>query len=133
MQVNEIHERVYRDTGNFPVVSKPNDVKEPIKKDVVTTVRDTAEERKAQDVINKEPEKEIPKERIDEAINELNHHLGIFNSRLSFSFDEEQKMTIIKIQDRETGEVIRQIPSEEMLNSLSKISSIAGLLFDQKI
>lgn len=37
------------------------------------------------------------------------------SSRLSFSVAEDSEVQVVRIEDSETGELIRQIPSEEML------------------
>lgn len=82
---------------------------------------------------NEAAQKKLSSEQFNNALNDLNKYLQIFNSRLSFVFDEDRKMPIIRIQDRETGNIIKQIPPEEMIKSLTKISSIVGLLYDQMI
>lgn len=46
---------------------------------------------------------------------EVQRHFGGANSQLEFSVDEETGQSIVKVLDRQTKEVIRQIPSEEML------------------
>ena len=38
--------------------------------------------------------------------------------------------TIIKVVDRETDEVIRQIPSEEVVRLRQRLEEVAGVLFD---
>jgi len=45
----------------------------------------------------------------------LHHWVGIVAPELQFSVDQNSGQTIIKITDRTTNEVIRQIPSEEAL------------------
>ncbi len=61
---------------------------------------------------------------------------------VNFAVDDESSETIIKVVDAETQEVIKQIPSEEMLTISKRIKSIqsgeesdstlSGLLFDRK-
>lgn len=48
---------------------------------------------------------------------ELNKKMSIASdsNELSFSIDEETNASVVKVIDKETNEVIRQIPSEEML------------------
>jgi flagellar protein FlaG len=75
----------------------------------------------------------IGEEVFNKAIEELNKNLNMFNSRLSFLYNDDQKLAVIQIMDRKTGEVIKQMPPEEMLKSLSKISNIVGILIDKMI
>lgn len=46
---------------------------------------------------------------------ELQRRVGGADSQLQFTVDEETGESIIKVTDKATKEVIRQIPSEEML------------------
>jgi flagellar protein FlaG len=53
-------------------------------------------------------------------------------SNLLFSLDQETGKTVIKIVDSQTNEVIRQIPSEEVLAIARNLDRIEGLLLKQK-
>ncbi|WP_394707122.1 flagellar protein FlaG [uncultured Desulfobacter sp.] len=53
-------------------------------------------------------------------------------TKLSFSVDEENNEVVVKIFDKESEELIRQFPSEEMLALQDKMSDLAGFLFDEK-
>ena len=46
---------------------------------------------------------------------ELQRRVGGADSQLQFTVDEDTGKSVIKVTDRQTKEVIRQIPSEEML------------------
>jgi len=70
---------------------------------------------------------------MDKVVEELNKQLNIFNARMSFSYDEENRIIIAKIQDRRTGEIIKQFPPEEMLKAMSKISMLVGFVVDKLI
>ncbi|WP_461481198.1 flagellar protein FlaG [Porticoccus sp.] len=50
-------------------------------------------------------------------------------------FDIQQKSAkiVTRIIDRETGTVIRQFPSEEVLRIAERLDELAGLLLDQKV
>jgi flagellar protein FlaG len=55
-------------------------------------------------------------------------------TNLGFSIHEElDNQVIVEIRDRKTGELIRQIPSEELLSIREKMAELTGLLFDQRI
>jgi flagellar protein FlaG len=51
---------------------------------------------------------------------------------LHFSIHEASGQTIVRVVDEATGEVIREIPSSEMLNLAAKLDEMIGLIFDQK-
>ncbi|QDX81330.1 hypothetical protein B9N43_08795 [Denitratisoma sp. DHT3] len=51
---------------------------------------------------------------------------------LSFSIDDESGKTIVKVSDAQTGEMIRQIPSEEMLELARSLDKLQGALLRQE-
>ncbi len=53
-------------------------------------------------------------------------------SDLNFTVDKDTGRTVIKITDRQTHELIRQIPSEEALRISKSLDKMKGLLFDGK-
>ena len=53
------------------------------------------------------------------------------NSNLEFSVNDDTGQLVVKIIDRTTKEVIRQMPSEEMLSIAKALDSIKGLFVQQ--
>jgi flagellar protein FlaG len=53
-------------------------------------------------------------------------------ANLQFTIDKDSGKTIVKVVDSETSEVIRQIPSEELLALARSMSKTEGLLISQK-
>lgn len=51
---------------------------------------------------------------------------------LSFSVDDSTGKSVVRITDRSTGETVRQIPSEEMLDIARSIDKLQGLLIKQQ-
>ena len=70
---------------------------------------------------------------ITETVNEVNHFLQNMNRDLAFSVDDESGTNIIVVKDSNTEEVIRQIPSEELVVLRKKIDYMSGILFDKKV
>ena len=58
--------------------------------------------------------------------------IDLSNVRLAFSSDEDAGVTVIKIIDNKTEEVIRQIPPEEIVTLKKKMGELLGLLMDKK-
>ena len=52
---------------------------------------------------------------------------------LKFSVHNSSGQTIVTVADKTTGEVIREIPSSEILNLAAKLDEMVGVLFDQKV
>jgi flagellar protein FlaG len=51
---------------------------------------------------------------------------------LAFSVDSANGKTIVRITDSETGEMIRQIPSEEMVAIAQSLDKLQGMLLQGK-
>ncbi len=46
------------------------------------------------------------------------------NRNLTFTIDEETKKSVVTVKDSASGDVIRQIPSEEVLKLAERIQSL---------
>ena len=54
------------------------------------------------------------------------------NTVAEFGFYENTNKVIIKIKDKDTNEVIKEIPSEKALEIFEKALELAGILVDEK-
>lgn len=70
-------------------------------------------------------------ERLERLSEEINQKI---NERLTvrFSTDEETGVDLFQLIEQETGDVVRQIPSEELLEFLKKFQDTSGLLFSEQ-
>ena len=59
--------------------------------------------------------------------------IDLSSSRLSFAVDEDTGDTVINIVDSKSGEVIKKIPSDDILNLKKKMVEMQGLLLDQRV
>jgi flagellar protein FlaG len=66
-----------------------------------------------------------------EAIDRLNEQMRENGRDLAFRLDEKVDRTVITVRHAETGEVVRQIPSEDVLNLAHSMEDIKGLLFNE--
>jgi flagellar protein FlaG len=57
---------------------------------------------------------------------------GLRNVDLNFSVHEASGQIMVSVVDKETGDVIREIPSEALLDLAAKLQEVAGLIFDKK-
>ncbi|MBP1992649.1 flagellar protein FlaG [Paenibacillus eucommiae] len=51
---------------------------------------------------------------------------------LEFSVHNKTKEIMVKVRDKETGDVIREIPPEKTLDFVAKLWEMAGILVDKK-
>ena len=66
---------------------------------------------------------------IEAIASEVRIYLKRLNTELRFEVDSESKEVIVKIVDPENDEVIRQIPSEELLAIRERMEDLVGVLF----
>jgi len=64
-------------------------------------------------------------------INEINKVINQ-NTIAEFGYNEPTNRITIKIKDKETDEVIKEIPSEKALEMLAKAWELAGILVDER-
>ncbi|MDP2903887.1 MAG: flagellar protein FlaG [Methylovulum sp.] len=77
-----------------------------------------------------QPEK--TKDRVDSALKNINSFFQMSKRTMQFSVSEGSGKMVVEIKDEKTGEVIRQIPSEEVLQLEKKLDEVQGLLFSKK-
>ena len=78
------------------------------------------------------PQGEPSEEALTAAIGSIEAYIKPFNNRLEFSVDDDIKRVVVKVVDRETEEVILQIPSEEMIAIAKALDNIKGLFIKQQ-
>lgn len=100
---------VYPQTGARPAVEKP------------------AVDAKAMET---EAPKKLSPEEMQEVIEVANAALKNANNSLQFQIDESLEQPIVSVVDQDSGEVIRQLPSEEIVRISRSIDSMRGVLFD---
>lgn len=75
----------------------------------------------------KEGEKgEVDPQQLVDAVQSINDFMQNVRRELQFSIDEVTGRTVIKVVDRESEEVIRQIPPEEVLTLARRVAEEGG-------
>ncbi|WP_372824484.1 flagellar protein FlaG [Polaromonas sp.] len=72
-------------------------------------------------------------EQTNAALAEINRSFQLASVGVRFEFDKETDKVIAKVVDVETGQVIRQMPSEAMVQVSKALDRLQGLLLSQKI
>ncbi|WP_166371150.1 flagellar protein FlaG [Psychromonas sp. SA13A] len=80
-----------------------------------------------------EKEQPLTDKEVNDTVDELNSFLQDMKRNLSFSVDDTSGESVILVKDSESEEVIRQIPSEELVVLRKKMDDLTGLLFDTKV
>lgn len=77
-------------------------------------------------------ENEANAQHLKSAVTQANSKMKHVRTGCEFSYHEETNRVSIKVFDKDTHEVIREIPPEESLEVLEKVWEIAGLLVDER-
>ena len=76
--------------------------------------------------------KQPSEDEIKAAIKSANNRAHFGHTNAQFSYHENTRSISVKIIDSETNEVIKEIPSEETLEMISKVWELAGIMVDEK-
>ncbi len=76
---------------------------------------------------------EAVKERLEDSVSQLKDLVQTVQRDLQFSIDDFSGKTVITVLDSKTEEIIRQIPSEEVLALAKNIESMKGVLFSAEV
>ena len=70
-------------------------------------------------------------ERMKQMVQEMQSHIDSMNVSLAFStYGEHGDKIAVVVADKDTGEVIREIPSKELQNLYAKMREITGIFFN---
>jgi len=71
-------------------------------------------------------------DRIREKVRELEAALPKASNSLVFSVDEVLKRPVITVIDKKSGDVVRTLPSDEVIRVIHNIERMKGILFEGK-
>ena len=71
-------------------------------------------------------------EKVRAAVKEINNELVKLQSELGFSVDKVANDVVITVKRKESGEIVRQIPSETALKLAQNFEMLKGILLDEK-
>ena len=71
-------------------------------------------------------------ENIEKALESVNDALKNSNNSLKFQVDKSVRQPIITVVDQDSGKVLRQYPTEEVVRITKNIDLLRGVLFDAK-
>lgn len=78
-------------------------------------------------------EKRVNKDELIHAVNTANESLKMYNRELKYSVHKKTNTIMVKLVDTENDEVIREIPSEKLLDMVAKMWEMAGLFVNESV
>ncbi|MCL5046377.1 MAG: flagellar protein FlaG [Actinobacteria bacterium] len=70
---------------------------------------------------------------VAQAAERLNKLAEAFSTQLRFSVHRATNEILVKVINSKTGEIIREIPPEKILDAVAQMQETLGLLFDAKV
>lgn len=106
--------------------------------------RDLLEHQRAktakQDALAADRKNEVDSKQLERAVDDVSDFLDNSARMLRFTTDEASGRAVIKVTDKQTGDVIRQIPSDEVLELAKRIKDLQddvgkaiGMLIDKEV
>ncbi len=80
----------------------------------------------------KPPEEDHGEELLKDMLEVMKDHTSMRDVGFDYGFHEGTGRMTVTMIDKETDEVIREIPSERILDLMSKMEELVGVLFDAK-
>lgn len=100
------------------------------KVDNTISIVEDAQEKGNSDNNSSENSKQPSNEQIKKAVETLNKKMS--HSEAIFGIHEATNRVTIKIVDKDTREVIKELPPERTLDMIAKVWELAGILVDEK-
>ena len=98
--------------------------------DKTTSVVENAQEKGQADSGDQNKEQQPSHEQIRKAVEKLNRSMQ--NTEAVFGIHEDTNRVTIKILDKSTKEVIKELPPEKTLDMIAKVWELAGILVDER-
>ncbi len=70
---------------------------------------------------------------LEQAVTDIREFVQAAQRKLDFSIDDSTHRVVVKVIATDSGEVIRQIPSETALKLAQNLANASHVLFDEKV
>ena len=84
---------------------------------------------KTQEIDNSEE----TKAKLKDAVDKMNEMLEVNNSTSKFLFHEGLERYYVTVVDRETEEVVKEIPPKKLLDAFYEMQKMLGMIVDEKV
>jgi flagellar protein FlaG len=71
------------------------------------------------------------RQRLQEAVDRLNEQMKSTGRDLAFGIDEQIDRSVITVKSSTSGELVRQIPGDDVLRVARSIEELKGVLYDE--
>jgi len=86
-----------------------------------------------QQVQEVQEKRDIKPEELQKLIEEVRKKFDMLSKYLKIDIDQELEIPVVKIMERDTNRVIRQIPPDYLLELMKRIDQLLGLLVEREV
>jgi len=98
-----------------------------------TVSNQVASQPVAEKTIIASEEQEIPKEKLEQAIDTVNEFLHINHNSSKFVLHDGLDRYFVQLVDTQTEEVVKEIPPKKLLDAFYEMQKLLGMIVDEKI
>ena len=119
-------------------ITKPTMAPQPVGSESTQTVQavqaieQTASAGHSGAEVKQAKEQRLSEQQLAEMAEQMESFVGTFNRGLEFRVDEDSGRNVVKVIDRHSGDTIRQIPTEELLDVIARLAEASGGIIDVK-
>jgi flagellar protein FlaG len=86
-----------------------------------------------QQVQDAQEKRDVKPEELQKLIEEVKRKFDMLSKYLKIDIDQELEIPVVKIMERDTNRVIRQIPPNYLLELMKRIDRLLGLLVEREV
>ena len=130
---NEMNASITSQVPAQGLAASQGDVASKVASSTVADVQSAVSEAvKPREEIRVDTQSVMSSEDLTQAIQSLNDMMSALDRNINFAKDPGTGKDVVRVTDSNTGQTIRQIPSQEMLSFIQNLDRMVGLLFDSK-
>ncbi len=124
--------RVESQPGSMLTTAPPANARVQVEKTEVTAAEKSGQSLPLENVVKVAAETDS--QQVEHAVSKLNEYVQNTARSLNFQVDDESGKTVIKVYDRESDQLIRQIPNELVLELARRLNEEEpSLLFEAQV
>ncbi|WP_448588095.1 flagellar protein FlaG [Thermocrinis sp.] len=81
----------------------------------------------------RQEERRVSSEELQRLLEEIRKKFDMLSKYLKIDIDQDLEIPVVKIMERETNKVIRQIPPDYLLELMKRIDQLLGLLVEREV
>ena len=121
MSVENLTSGVMPNAAAGPLTATPVMPKQPMERVQAERVMPTA----------KATSQSVSQKELDQSIEQIQVMMDLRNRSVEFTTDESSGARVVKVVDSNSGDVIRQMPAEEMLSFMRNLTRMLGTFIDK--